>query len=100
MPSIWSVRRSSSSAETTPAASGSSPSRGGWIAAGAPRDGHPAVEFSWDGSDEGDHASGRGWAALDDDGSLVGHIWFHMGDDSGYRAIRVDDGRRRGRAAR
>jgi hypothetical protein len=26
------------------------------------RDGSPAIEFSWDGNDEGDPASGRGWA--------------------------------------
>src|SRR5688572_18959784 len=41
----------------------------------------PAVEFTWDGNDEGDHASGRGWANLDTDGSLHGHIFFHLGDD-------------------
>ena len=33
-------------------------------------DGCPAVEFSWDGYDEGDQVSGRGWARLDEDGSL------------------------------
>ena len=30
----------------------------------ADRDGTPGVEFSWQGSDEGDDVSGRGWAAL------------------------------------
>ena len=25
-------------------------------------DGRPGIEFSWQGSDEGDEASGRGWA--------------------------------------
>lgn len=25
------------------------------------RDGAPGIEFSWEGSDESDHASGRGW---------------------------------------
>ena len=30
----------------------------------ADRDGRPGVEFSWQGSDEGDDVSGRGWAAL------------------------------------
>jgi hypothetical protein len=30
----------------------------------ADRDGRPGVEFSWQGSDEGDEVSGRGWAAL------------------------------------
>ena len=50
------------------------------------RDGRPAVEFSWDGDDEGDQASGRGWAALVDDATLEGHLFINMGDDSGFRA--------------
>ena len=54
------------------------------------RDGHPAVEFSWDGIDEGDPVSGRGWAALGGDGLLRGRIYFHHGDDSGFRAMRID----------
>jgi hypothetical protein len=37
----------------------------------ADRDGQPGVEFSWQGSDEGDDASGRGWAALNPDGTLA-----------------------------
>lgn len=49
-------------------------------------DGRQFVEFSWDGSDEGDRVSGRGWAALTDDGILEGHLFFHNGDDSGFRA--------------
>ena len=55
------------------------------------RDGRPAVEFSWGGSDDCDDASGRGWAALQEDGSLVGHIYFHLGDDSGLRAVPTDN---------
>ncbi len=47
----------------------------------------PRVDFTWEGEDEGDHASGRGWAQLETDGSLRGHISFHAGDDSGFRAI-------------
>jgi hypothetical protein len=53
------------------------------------RDGYSSVEFTWQGSDEGDEVSGRGWAVLADDGSLQGHLYFHLGDDSGFRAIRV-----------
>jgi hypothetical protein len=52
------------------------------------RDGRPGVEFSWQGNDEGDPASGRGWAVLEEDGSLSGRIFFHLGDDSGFTAIR------------
>lgn len=48
--------------------------------------GRPGVEFSWTGNDEGDPVSGRGWAALADDGMLQGRIYFHHGDDSGFRA--------------
>jgi hypothetical protein len=51
------------------------------------RDGRPGVEFTWDGTDEGDHVSGRGWVQLDEDGSLRGHLFIHTGDDSGFRAV-------------
>ena len=54
----------------------------------ANRDGRPGVEFSWQGSDEGDDVSGRGWAALNPDGTLEGHLYFHLGDDSAFRAER------------
>ena len=50
------------------------------------RDGRPGIEFSWEGNDETDLASGRGWATLTPDGSLEGRIYFHMGDDSWFRA--------------
>jgi hypothetical protein len=46
------------------------------------------VEFSWEGNDECDPASGRGWAVLEEDGSLCGRIFFHLGDDSGFTAVR------------
>lgn len=52
----------------------------------APREGRPGVEFSWEGFDEGDPASGRGWATLEPDGSLSGRLYFHLGDDSGFHA--------------
>jgi hypothetical protein len=55
------------------------------------RAGKPFVEFTWDGHDERDPASGRGWAALKADGSLTGHIFLHQGDDSGFTAIPADD---------
>ena len=49
----------------------------------------PGVEFTWEGDDDGDRASGRGWVVLERDGSLRGHIYFHLGDDSGFRAVRA-----------
>jgi len=51
------------------------------------RHGRPYVEFTWDGNDECDPASGRGWAKLEKDGSLKGRIYIHDGDDSGFKAI-------------
>ena len=50
------------------------------------REGEPASEWTWDGNDEMDPASGRGWATIGPDGSLEGRICFHMGDDSSFRA--------------
>ena len=59
------------------------------------RDGRPGAEVTWDGFD--DDASGRGWAVLEEDGSVRGHIYLHLGDDSGFKAVRAGDelGRRR-----
>lgn len=51
------------------------------------RSGRPCVNFTWEGNDECDPANGRGWAKLLKDGSLSGHIHFHHGDDSGFKAI-------------
>lgn len=59
------------------------------------RDGRPAVEFAWRGSDGGDPARGRGWAKLCEDGSLVGRVYFYLGDDSAFRSLREDDAARR-----
>lgn len=50
------------------------------------REGRPGVEFSWEGVDEGDQVSGRGWAALADDETIEGHLFFHLGDDSDFQA--------------
>jgi hypothetical protein len=54
------------------------------------REGRPCVEFSWEGHDEEDPASGRGWAALEPDGILRGHLYLHLADDSGFRAVRAE----------
>lgn len=54
----------------------------------ARRDNRDGVEFTFDGSDEGDRVSGRGWAVLDGQ-QLRGHIYFHQGDDSGFVARRL-----------
>jgi hypothetical protein len=40
--------------------------------------------------DEGDDVSGRGWVVLNPDGTLEGHIYFHLGDDSAFRGERFN----------
>lgn len=52
----------------------------------------PAIEFSWEGSDDGTPSNGRGWVVMEADGSLRGHIYFHLGDESGFRASADDLG--------
>jgi len=52
------------------------------------REGTACAEFSWEGFDDGTPASGRGWAALATTGRLVGHLFIHKGDDSGFVAER------------
>ncbi len=52
------------------------------------RGGKTAVEWSWEGNDEMDPASGRGWAVLQDDGTLKGKVFFHRGDKSGFVAVK------------
>ena len=54
------------------------------------RDGRTHVEFSWEGRDDNDPAHGRGWATLTIDGSLQGRVYFHLGDDSEFRAVQAD----------
>lgn len=49
--------------------------------------GRGRVEFTWDGDDDGDHVSGRGWVEVVDD-DLRGQIFFHFGDASGFLAVR------------
>ena len=47
-----------------------------------------AVEFSWEGNDEMEPASGDGWAELQEDGSLEGEISLDNGDDIPFIARR------------
>lgn len=43
------------------------------------------MDFSFEGFDEGDEISGRGWAHLDGM-TLTGRIFFHVGDESRFVA--------------
>ena len=45
------------------------------------------LEFSWEDQDENDVAIGRGWAVIQND-RLEGRIYFHLGDDSWFKAKR------------
>jgi hypothetical protein len=56
------------------------------------REGYPAVELSFDGSDEGDRISGRGSAVVNGD-RLQSRLFIHHGDDSDFNGRRTDDGR-------
>jgi len=56
------------------------------------RDGRPLVEWTWEGEDEGDLRSGRGWAVLGPDDMLRGRMFIHLGDDTAFVAERVATG--------
>lgn len=56
----------------------------------APDKERAGVEFTWEGNDESTPVSGRGWATLTGDGRLKGHLYFHLGDDSGFLAEPFD----------
>jgi hypothetical protein len=46
------------------------------------------LEFTWDGTDEMDPVSGRGWIIFKDNG-VYGRIFFHLGDNSWFRAVKA-----------
>lgn len=45
------------------------------------------IDFTWHGFDEGDEVTGRGHAEVVN-GELQGHLYFHLGDDSAFRAVK------------
>jgi hypothetical protein len=46
-------------------------------------------EFTWDGQDEMDPASGSGWLKLSGKDKASGRIKFHLGDSSEFLAVRA-----------
>ena len=62
--------------------------RGGLDCRFGERDGMAAVEFTWDGDDDGEARCGRGCAVLRND-QLEGRLYFHGGDDSWFVATRA-----------
>ena len=59
------------------------------------RDGQPAVEWTWEGTDGADmtDVTGRGWAKLDGD-DLRGMIVIHLGEESDFVAKRAKEQKR------
>ncbi len=47
------------------------------------------LEFTWEGGDENDEASGSGWLKLKDENTLEGEIKIHQGDSSLFLAERA-----------
>jgi hypothetical protein len=47
------------------------------------------VDFTFDGSDEGDQVSGRGWAKIDGK-QMNGQIVFHLDEESGFKAKKTN----------
>jgi len=45
-------------------------------------------EFTWEGNDEMDEASGFGWITLESKTKIKGEIRFHQGDSSEFIAIK------------
>lgn len=46
------------------------------------------VHFTFEGGDEGDPICGRGYCTVDGD-QMVGHLFWHLGDDVGFKAKRT-----------
>jgi len=52
------------------------------------------VVFTWHGFDEGTEHMGRGHACIVGN-ELQGHLYFHLGDDTAFRAVCEPSGHRR-----
>ena len=52
------------------------------------RIGNEKVEFSWDGDDEGEEVSGRGYLTVKEN-SMEGKIFFHFGEESKFTAEKI-----------
>jgi len=51
------------------------------------REGRPFIEFSWEGTDDGQPISGRAWAFLEKR-ELRGRLYIHGGDEATFVAKR------------
>jgi hypothetical protein len=60
----------------------------GWLDCGLGKIGDTSlIEWSWEGQNDNDPGSGRGWAKLDG-AQLSGRFHIHLGDDSSFAAVR------------
>ena len=57
------------------------------------------IDFTWHGFDEGTEHTGRGHARIVAS-ELQGHLYFHLGDDSAFRAVRPPTSVRRPKTGR
>jgi hypothetical protein len=57
------------------------------------------MAFTWHGFDEGTEHMGRGHARIVDE-ELQGHLYFHQGDDSAFRAVRQSTPKRQRKTAK
>lgn len=46
------------------------------------------IDFTFAGVDEGTEVSGRGRAQISDAMTMAGHIFLHLGDESGFSAVK------------
>jgi len=53
------------------------------------RNGKPGVEWTWEGNEEMDDVSGRGWAVLHHDRLLKGMFFIHQGHETDFVAKKV-----------
>ena len=56
------------------------------------------LQFTFEGFDEGDPISGRGWAVVEGT-QMVGHIYIHHGDEAPFKAIRTSPAKVRSASA-
>ncbi len=61
----------------------------GHISGRVVKDANKRFNFTWEGNDECDEASGSGWLKLNGKTDLTGHIKFHEGDSSDLVAMRM-----------
>lgn len=46
------------------------------------------VDFSWNGDDEGEEVSGRGYLTINDK-MMEGKVFFHFGEESKFTALKI-----------